>query len=68
MPVPSSPKPVCPDDGACHHECAAACWRVRTCGPLSGVFPGDEWPQEIVELHADGDGKIRTEDLLLGGR
>jgi len=40
-------RPGCPDGGTCHHECEAACWRVSTCGPLSGVFPGDRWPEEV---------------------
>lgn len=38
------PVPTCPDGGTCHHACAATCFRVETCGPLSGVFPGDRWP------------------------
>jgi hypothetical protein len=39
----------CPDGGTCHHQCRAAtlCSRVIDCGPLSGVFPGDRWPEEI---------------------
>lgn len=39
---------TCPDGGKCHHGCARRCFRVLTAGPLSGVFPGDEWPQEIT--------------------
>ncbi len=35
----------CPDDGACHHGCVWRCWRVDYCGPLSGVYPGDVWPE-----------------------
>ncbi len=37
----------CPDGGACHHECDAECWRRfhGGCEPLSGVFPGDVWPE-----------------------
>jgi transcriptional regulator with XRE-family HTH domain len=39
------PRRHCPDDGTCHHECGTGpCWRVNNAGPLSGVFPGDEWP------------------------
>jgi hypothetical protein len=37
----------CPDDGQCTHDCANACWRVLNAGPLSGTFPGDQWPQFI---------------------
>ena len=39
----------CPDDGACHHECPslAQCFRVLCCGPLSGVYPNDEWSPDI---------------------
>ena len=42
-------RPGCPDDGTCHHDCPTGdeCWRVRFAGPLSGVFPGDVWPDEI---------------------
>ena len=42
-------KRSCPDEGACHHFCEAGpCFRVLACGPLSGVFPDNRWPQEIV--------------------
>jgi hypothetical protein len=39
----------CPDGGTCHHQCQAArlCSRVIDCGPLSGVFPGDRWPEDV---------------------
>lgn len=39
----------CPDDGTCHHDCTdrEGCFRVRSCGPLSGVYPNDEWPTDI---------------------
>ena len=43
----------CPDGGACHHGCGATgCRRVRTCGPLSGVYDGDDWPDEVLAKHA----------------
>lgn len=42
----------CPDGGACHHSCAGPCFRVQSCGPLSGVYPDDEWPPRVVEAHA----------------
>lgn len=41
----------CPDDGACHHECKHSCFRVLTCGPLSDVYPNDEWPRNVVLYH-----------------
>lgn len=37
----------CPDGGTCHHKCLAACFRVLNAGPLSGVYPNDEWPRGI---------------------
>lgn len=44
----------CPDDGTCHHDCDDnACFRVRSCGPLSGVFVNDEWPAEVRAAHAE---------------
>lgn len=43
----------CPDDGTCHHNCEVypgrSCWRVHNAGPLSGVFPDDEWPRPLPE-------------------
>ncbi|QIG58239.1 hypothetical protein SEA_SKOG_87 [Gordonia phage Skog] len=41
----------CPDKGTCWHGCDLACYRIRIAGPLSGVFPGDTWPEEIVAQH-----------------
>lgn len=44
----------CPDRGACHHQCednGGKCFRVRTCSPLSGEFPGDKWPSKVKEEH-----------------
>lgn len=38
----------CPDEGACHHDCLHACWRVEHAEPLSGVYPGDKWPQHVL--------------------
>ncbi len=39
----------CPDGGTCHHSCSeGTCYLVGCCGPLSGVFPGDDWPPEVV--------------------
>ena len=46
--VKRCPLHACPDGGACHHGCDAECFRVLYCGPLSDVFPSDEWPSAIV--------------------
>lgn len=43
---------LCPDGGTCHHGCQSSCLRVRIAGPLSGVFSGDRWPDEIFDAHA----------------
>jgi hypothetical protein len=47
----------CPDGGACHHGCVEQkdwpCYRVLTCGPLSGVMPGDRWPAAVVQHNND---------------
>ncbi|GAA1281742.1 hypothetical protein [Saccharothrix xinjiangensis] len=43
----------CPDDGRCHHGCNVGCFRVAAAGPLSGVFPGDRWPDQVRAEHAD---------------
>lgn len=38
----------CPDGGKCHHACDPdVCFRVASCGPLSGVYPRDTWPKAI---------------------
>lgn len=44
-------EPTCPDGGPCHHECTGSCFRVQCCGPLSGVYPGDTWPVEVLAEH-----------------
>jgi len=39
----------CPDDGRCHHDCGAGpCFRVRYCGPLTGVYRDDVWPDYVI--------------------
>jgi Domain of unknown function (DUF5664) len=50
-------KRSCPDDGTCHHECnlGAPCFRVLTCGPLSGKFPDDQWPEDVWRVHRARD-------------
>jgi NTP pyrophosphatase (non-canonical NTP hydrolase) len=47
----------CPDGGTCHHLCRqdGSCFRVRYCGPLSGVFPGDSWPEDVRAAEAGGE-------------
>jgi hypothetical protein len=53
----------CPDGGACHHWCAdGPCFRVETCGPLSGVFPDDQWPSPAVPVPADRLAQIAADD------
>lgn len=59
----------CPDGGRCHHGCVPReCFRVRACGPLSGVYPGNRWPGEIVaenqEQHIERP--TRAADLRVG--
>lgn len=44
---------TCPDDARCWHECETGCFRVTTCGPLSGVYPEDRWPEEVVHAHTE---------------
>lgn len=53
----------CPDGGRCHHSCVRTdqCFRVRTCSPLSGVFPNDEWPDEIAKTF--GSDALEVTDL-----
>ena len=65
-PLPDASPHGCPDDGTCHHRCpmdrrtsklehpdGLPCWRVLNAGPLSGVFPGDEWPEATREYHQE---------------
>ena len=50
-------KGQCPDDGTCHHDCplvhgvGTPCFRVLAAAPLSGVFPGDKWPNYVSSAH-----------------
>jgi hypothetical protein len=40
----------CPDGGACGHFCGSgSCWRTQNAGPLPDVFPGDDWPPDVLE-------------------
>jgi hypothetical protein len=61
-------KAECPDGGTCHHKCpgAASCFRVAYCGPLSGVFPGDEWPGEARAI-VKANREPTIEDHIFGG-
>lgn len=46
-----NPTRYCPDGGKCHHQCEGAyCFRVSCCGPLSGLYENDEWPEWLREL------------------
>ena len=50
---------ACPDGGKCHHQCKVteSCFRVRACGPLSGVFEDNRWPADVLaaELAVEHD-------------
>lgn len=47
---------TCPDGGTCHHLCEVGrCFRVQCCGPLSGVFAGNQWPQHILRMYGAGE-------------
>lgn len=47
------PPDRCPDDGACYHKCdGSSCFRVHTAAPLSGVFPDDRWPADVLMRNA----------------
>lgn len=56
-----STRDACPDGGTCHHECTLIhgkgkpCFRVLTCGPLSGTFAGDTWPDWLRRDHRHAD-------------
>ena len=39
--------PSCPDQGTCHHECIAGCYRVLACAPFEG-YNGGVWSEEDV--------------------
>jgi hypothetical protein len=60
----------CPDGGTCHHGCApGACFPVKTCAPVSGVYPGDVWPAaeraKMLAWWSDKEtAQRRTEDAL----
>jgi hypothetical protein len=53
-PIPTSRELLgCPDGGVCHHSCSDSCSRVASCGPLSGVYPNDQWPPNL-DSHSPG--------------
>lgn len=44
----------CPDGGTCHHSCfEGPCFRVAACGPLSGAFPNNRWPEAVVQAERE---------------
>src|SRR5689334_16823604 len=44
----------CPDGGRCHHACGNdPCFRVQCCGPLSGVYYKDRWPDAVRIAHGE---------------
>lgn len=46
-------RPMCPDQGTCHHECGAGeCFRVHNAGPLSEY--GEDWTDEDRAKYKDG--------------
>jgi len=51
FPTCKGSRPLCPDEGTCHHDCVKKCFRVGSCEPLSGVFPNDQWPVHIKKRH-----------------
>lgn len=48
----------CPDAGHCHHDCVVGCWRVENAGPLSGVYPNNEWPASVVSVTQTTDAQV----------
>jgi hypothetical protein len=49
---------TCPDGGRCHHDCTTGCFRVNSAGPLSDIYPNDQWPAEVVAAHTPTDGVL----------
>ena len=62
--MPTDNKKLCPDGGTCHHDCNDQCWRVGACGPLSGVYPDDDWPADVMDEHAPGQRKEEAQQLI----
>lgn len=65
--LPAKAAPSCPDGGTCHHACpsAAACFRVAWCGPLTGTYPGDDWPAGWPgSARGARDGHMTAEDVI----
>lgn len=64
----------CPDAGTCHHNCPQACFRVLTCGPLSGVYLDDAWPADVRMEHEirqaafDQGRRARGDDAIITQR
>lgn len=62
-------KMFCPDGGACHHMCGyegytKGCFRVVFAGPLSGVYPGNKWPQSVIEEYGDQAGSESARSVI----
>lgn len=71
MSTPLQTTRTCPDGGACHHTCAAACLRVLACAPLSGTYPDERWPEATVRLHQEAEGarqRLEEEAAQRGAR
>lgn len=65
-PVASGPQRRCPDGGACHHDCGEeTCWRAFFAEPLSGVYPNDTWPSDLLDAMEEPEHGI--EGLIVGG-
>lgn len=57
---------ICPDGGACHHDCALdKCFRVRNCSPLSSY--GEDWRPEDVERYGGRPTTPTVEDVIVRG-
>jgi len=55
----------CPDDGACHHECAEGeCFRVRACAPLGDR---EDWTAEEKAEFGGEPKKPVIEDVIVRG-
>lgn len=54
---------LCPDDGACHHNCPAdECFRVRTCLPLGDY--GQDWSEADKERFGGPPSEVTVEDII----
>jgi hypothetical protein len=62
---------LCPDKGTCHHGCTmqGGCYRVNSglCGPLSNVYPGDRWPEEVEQWHESPESRAALVERVRKG-